>query len=164
MREARFRCHVFLCSHGHHGSRRCHCRCPCPPRHHRHRSKRSAHARARATQLRTVPSSDRKAGSVIVVADTNSAAPALLLLPFAFAVVPMDGLGQFNAHVFWPDSIVIVDCRCCPQQQCGCWTMMTTTASKTRRRRCVLPGMLPTTIVTRLNLGLHCSSRALPGS
>ena len=47
-----------------------------------------------------VPSSDRKAGGVVVVADANAAAPALLLLPFAFAVVPMDGLGQFHGTFF----------------------------------------------------------------
>ena len=40
--------------------------------------------------------------SVVVVADANAAAtaPALLLLPFAFAVVPMDGLGQFHGTFF----------------------------------------------------------------
>ena len=47
-----------------------------------------------------VPSSDRKAGGVIVVADADAAAPALLLLPFAFAVVPMDGLSQFHGTFF----------------------------------------------------------------
>jgi len=47
-----------------------------------------------------VPSSDRKAGGVVVVADADAAAPALLLLPFAFAVVPMDGLGQFHDTFF----------------------------------------------------------------
>ena len=47
-----------------------------------------------------VPSSDRKAGGVVVVADADAAAPALLLLPFAFAVVPMDGLGQFHGTFF----------------------------------------------------------------
>ena len=48
-----------------------------------------------------VASSDCKAGGVIViVADANAAAPALLLLPFAFAVVPMDGLGQFHGTFF----------------------------------------------------------------
>ena len=48
-----------------------------------------------------VASSDRKAGGVVViVADANAAAPALLLLPFAFAVVPMDGLGQFHGTFF----------------------------------------------------------------
>ena len=47
-----------------------------------------------------VPSSDHKAGGVIVVADANAAARALLLLPFAFAVVPMDGLGQFHGMFF----------------------------------------------------------------
>ena len=49
-----------------------------------------------------VPSSDRKAGGVVVVADADAdaAAPALHLLPFAFAVVPMDGLGQFHDTFF----------------------------------------------------------------
>jgi hypothetical protein len=47
-----------------------------------------------------VPSSYRKAGGVVVVADANAAAPALLLLPFAFAVVLMDGLGQFHRTFF----------------------------------------------------------------
>jgi len=47
-----------------------------------------------------VPSSDRKAGGVVVVADADAAAPALLLLPFAFAVVLMDGLGQFHGTFF----------------------------------------------------------------
>jgi hypothetical protein len=47
-----------------------------------------------------VPSSDRKAGGVVVVADADAAAPALLLLPFAFSVVPMDGLGQFHGTFF----------------------------------------------------------------
>ena len=50
--------------------------------------------------MRMVPSSDRKAGGVVVVADANAAAPALLLFPFAFAVVPMDGLGQFYGTFF----------------------------------------------------------------
>jgi len=43
-----------------------------------------------------VPSSDCKAGGVVVVTNANAAAPALLLLPVAFAIVPMDGLGQFH--------------------------------------------------------------------
>ena len=49
-----------------------------------------------------VPSSNRKAGGVVVVADAdpNAAAPALLLLPFAFANVPMDGLSQFHGTFF----------------------------------------------------------------
>ncbi len=47
-----------------------------------------------------VPSSDRKAGGVVNVADADAAAPALLLLPFAFAVVPMDCLGQFHGTFF----------------------------------------------------------------
>ena len=49
-----------------------------------------------------VPSSDRKAAGVVVVADAGAAAaaPALLLLPFAFAIVPMDGLGQFHGTFF----------------------------------------------------------------
>ena len=47
-----------------------------------------------------VTSSDRKAGGVIDVADADAAAPALLLLPFAFAVVPMDGLNQFHGTFF----------------------------------------------------------------
>jgi len=46
-----------------------------------------------------VPSSNRKAGGVVVIADANAAAPALLL-PFAFAIVPMDGLGQFHGTFF----------------------------------------------------------------
>ena len=47
-----------------------------------------------------VPSSDCKAGGIAVVADADAAAPALLLLPFAFAVVPMDGLSQFHGMFF----------------------------------------------------------------
>jgi len=47
-----------------------------------------------------VPSYDRKAGDVAVVADADAAAPPLLLLPFAFAVVPLDGLGQFHGTFF----------------------------------------------------------------
>ena len=54
-------------------------------------------------QSRTVPSSNREAGGVIVVADAN--APVLLLLPFAFAITPMDGLGQFHVHILRPDGI-----------------------------------------------------------
>ena len=45
-------------------------------------------------------SSDCKAGGIVVVADAKAAAPALLLFPFAFAVVPMDGLGQFHETFF----------------------------------------------------------------
>ncbi len=56
-----------------------------------------------------VPSSDRKAGGIVivavVVADANAAAaaavaPAILLLSFAFAVVPIDGLSQFHCTFF----------------------------------------------------------------
>jgi len=47
-----------------------------------------------------VPLSDRKAGGVVVVADADAAAPTLPLLPFAFAVVLMDGLGQFHGTFF----------------------------------------------------------------
>ena len=47
-----------------------------------------------------VPSSDRKAGGVVVVNDADAAAPTLLHLPFAFAVVPMDGFGQFHGTFF----------------------------------------------------------------
>ncbi len=47
-----------------------------------------------------VPSSDRKAGDVVVVADADDAAPALLLLPFAFAILQMNCLGQFHGTFF----------------------------------------------------------------
>ncbi len=47
-----------------------------------------------------VPSSDRKAEGIVVVADANAATPLLLLLPFAFAVVPMDDLSQFHGTFF----------------------------------------------------------------
>ena len=56
-----------------------------------------------------VQSSDRKAGGVVVVADANTAAPVLLLLPFAFAVIPMDGLGQFHGMSFgWTASLLSI--------------------------------------------------------
>jgi len=59
-----------------------------------------------------VPSSDRKAGCIVIVADANAAAPVLLLLPFAFAVVPMDGLGQFHGTFFgrtaWSSLIIAI--------------------------------------------------------
>jgi len=61
-----------------------------------------------------VPSSDRKAGGVVVVADAKAAASALLLLSFAFAAVPMDGLGQFHGTFFGrtasSSSIVAIVC------------------------------------------------------
>ena len=49
-----------------------------------------------------VPSSDRKAKGVVIVADAAApaAAATLLLLPFALAVVPVDGLGQFYGTFF----------------------------------------------------------------
>ena len=47
-----------------------------------------------------VPSSDRKAGGIVVVADANASAPALLLLPFVFAIILMDGLSQFHGTFF----------------------------------------------------------------
>ena len=50
--------------------------------------------------MRTVPSSDRKARGVVVIADADAAAPALLPLPFALVVVPMDGFGQFHSTFF----------------------------------------------------------------
>jgi hypothetical protein len=67
--------------------------------------------------LRSVPSSDCKAGGVVTNAnadaDADAAAPALLLLPFAFVVVPMDGLSQFHGKFFGRtaslSSIVAVD-------------------------------------------------------
>ena len=48
------------------------------------------------------PSSDRKARGVVIIAnaDATAAAPTLLLLPFAFALVPMDCLGQFHGMFF----------------------------------------------------------------
>jgi len=56
-----------------------------------------------------VPSSDRKAGGVVVVADAEANAPAILLLPFAFAVVPMDGLSQFHDTFFgWTGSSPLI--------------------------------------------------------
>ena len=45
-------------------------------------------------------------------------------------------------HVLRPDGIVIVNRRRCPRRRC--------TASMTRRRRLILPGMPPTTIVMPL--------------
>jgi hypothetical protein len=62
--------------------------------------KRSTCARARAARSRMVLSSNHKAGGIIVVANTDTATPTLLLLSFAFAVVPMDGLGQFHGMFF----------------------------------------------------------------
>ena len=56
-----------------------------------------------------VPSSDRKAGGVVVAADAGAAAPALLLLPFAFAVVPMDGLGQFHGMFFSRTALIFYE-------------------------------------------------------
>jgi hypothetical protein len=47
-----------------------------------------------------VPSSDRKAGGIVVVANADAATPALLLPPFAFAIVPMDGHSQFHGTIF----------------------------------------------------------------
>ena len=60
-----------------------------------------------------VPSSYRKAGGIVVVADadTNTATPtpALLLFPFAFAIVPMDGLSQFHGTFFgWTGSSLLI--------------------------------------------------------
>jgi len=53
-----------------------------------------------------LPLSNRKAGGIVIVADADAATPALLLLPFAFAVVPMDGLGQFHGTFFgWTASL-----------------------------------------------------------
>jgi len=97
LREARFRRRVLLGSRGCRGSRCCRC-CPCPPQQCRRQGERSA--RAHAALSRMVLSSDRKAGCVVIVADAGTATPALLLLPFAFAVVPMDGLGQFYGTFF----------------------------------------------------------------
>ena len=47
-----------------------------------------------------VPSSNCKAGGSVVIADANVTTPVLLRLPFAFAVVPMDGLGQVHRTFF----------------------------------------------------------------
>ena len=47
-----------------------------------------------------VLSSNRKAGGVVVLANTDADALALLLLSFAFAVVLMDRLDQFYGTFF----------------------------------------------------------------
>jgi hypothetical protein len=56
-----------------------------------------------------VPSFDHKAGGVIIVADANAAARVLLLLPFAFAVVPLDGLGQFHGMFFGRTALIFYE-------------------------------------------------------
>ena len=96
-----------------------------------------------------VPSLDHKAGGVVVVADADAATPTLLLLPFAFAIIPMDGLGQFHDTFFCRTALSLLIVAVVHDDDTGV-TMMTATASKTQRQRHVLPGMPPTTIVTRL--------------
>ena len=81
-----------------------------------------------------VPSSDRKAGGVVVIANAvtaAAAAPALLLLPFAFAVVPMDGLSQFHGMFFGRTALSLLIIAAVHNDNAGV-TMMTITPSKTR--------------------------------